>query len=789
MTVQSTTSRAGFIGTDTVGPFAFPFRIMDASDLQVIVRDTDTGVEEELSYPADFSISGVRNRSGGSITLAVALAETQVLSIRRAPSFLQQTDLRNQGSYFPEVLEDALDRITMQVQALRDQINRAPQLPDSYDPGSYDLRLPTPEAGTVIGWNPAGTGLTNLAMTDAQLASWAAAQNQVRDVFLAATPDFIAGTTTTLTLTQEPGSLTNVTILRRTAGETIEYMADEFSLLLDVITFTSPIPTGTTRIEVRYFYTYQINTADAGNVRLNLGEGRLARSLADHLLDNATFNVKDFGAVGDGVTDDREAIQAAVDACLGSDHGGTVYFPAGGYLVGTGSVTVNNFVGGSYKAIHFRGEGILASRLTKATSPTTGDLLVWNCAHTPTSITSMGIVAALGGNLLVDGLTCAPGGMNGVIIRDVWFNGFRNNCRVSGSDNILTGVYSELSLATNFSLDGAGEATGCYSYQSEGNGFKVSYDTWTPTTFAMPTFTLTGCRDTTSKGTGFWVSSRENAHLVGCVSWSTSPLYPSAAFYIDASSGTSLIGVRASSVQRGIVLNGVCAGTNIIAPDLRAIGSAGGGGNAIELGGSTVWTTITDPKITDCYRNGIDTGNSARTRIRGGTIRNYGTGGVPTDRYGIRLRGDAVFKGTEVENTDFDSASGGGAFKFDSGTQGAFNIRRCTGNGVGTEFLFTNAPAGTLSEQNQGRNYGTAAPTYSGTYYLRGERVENTSPALGAAAAWVCTVAGFPGTWVPAAHAYDASAAIDSPAADVAELKTAVDLIRAALIQMGGTSA
>lgn len=40
-----------------------------------------------------------------------------------------------------------------------------------------------------------------------------------------------------------------------------------------------------------------------------------------------------YGAVGDGVTDDRAAIQAAIDACKAAS-GGTVYFPPGVYLIG-----------------------------------------------------------------------------------------------------------------------------------------------------------------------------------------------------------------------------------------------------------------------------------------------------------------------------------------------------------------------------------------------------------------------------------------------------------------------
>jgi hypothetical protein len=50
------------------------------------------------------------------------------------------------------------------------------------------------------------------------------------------------------------------------------------------------------------------------------------------LIDGAPFNVLDYGAVGNGVANDTVAIQAAIDAAF-SAGGGTVYFPAGTYLV------------------------------------------------------------------------------------------------------------------------------------------------------------------------------------------------------------------------------------------------------------------------------------------------------------------------------------------------------------------------------------------------------------------------------------------------------------------------
>lgn len=43
-------------------------------------------------------------------------------------------------------------------------------------------------------------------------------------------------------------------------------------------------------------------------------------------------NVRDYGAVGDGITDDTEAIQRAIHKVLLSG-GGTVRFPAGTYRI------------------------------------------------------------------------------------------------------------------------------------------------------------------------------------------------------------------------------------------------------------------------------------------------------------------------------------------------------------------------------------------------------------------------------------------------------------------------
>jgi hypothetical protein len=53
-----------------------------------------------------------------------------------------------------------------------------------------------------------------------------------------------------------------------------------------------------------------------------------------------TYNIRDFGAKGDGVTLDTAALQAAIDACT-KDRGGTVLVPAGVFVIGTVEIKSN----------------------------------------------------------------------------------------------------------------------------------------------------------------------------------------------------------------------------------------------------------------------------------------------------------------------------------------------------------------------------------------------------------------------------------------------------------------
>jgi len=71
------------------------------------------------------------------------------------------------------------------------------------------------------------------------------------------------------------------------------------------------------------------------------------------MITGAPANVMDFGAVGDGVTNDRDAVQAAIDSVKAT--GGVVYFPVGTYLINT-TLDLNNV-----RNITLLGQSTLAS--------------------------------------------------------------------------------------------------------------------------------------------------------------------------------------------------------------------------------------------------------------------------------------------------------------------------------------------------------------------------------------------------------------------------------------------
>lgn len=132
MTVSSQTRKAGpYSGTGSTGPFTFSFKVFQASDLLVVKADS-SGIETTLTLTTDYTVSLNADQNanpGGTITLVAALAVGYTMVISSQVPYLQETDLTNQGGFYPEVITDALDKLTIEAQQLKGEVDRSAKLP------------------------------------------------------------------------------------------------------------------------------------------------------------------------------------------------------------------------------------------------------------------------------------------------------------------------------------------------------------------------------------------------------------------------------------------------------------------------------------------------------------------------------------------------------------------------------------------------------------------------------------------------------------------------------------
>lgn len=131
MTVASPLAQAGpFAGTGSNTVFPFSFQVFKASDVRA-VRTRRAGnlfFDTELAAGADFVASAStdqRNNPGGAVTLSLPLQTDETLTLLRRVEATQNTAIPNQGGFYPEVIEAALDKLTMLVQQLENELRRA----------------------------------------------------------------------------------------------------------------------------------------------------------------------------------------------------------------------------------------------------------------------------------------------------------------------------------------------------------------------------------------------------------------------------------------------------------------------------------------------------------------------------------------------------------------------------------------------------------------------------------------------------------------------------------------
>lgn len=331
MTIAVSTSRNNYPGTGTTGPFTYSFKVFAATDLRVTKRSA-AGVESTLSYPGDFSATGVGDSGGGTITLlGDALAVGETISIRRVVDLLQSTNFTSLGRFSPSTHENQFDRLVMMLQQHEDDITRSLRHAESVDASVVSAELPAPSANTALFWNADADGLENRALDDSDNVALpgdgrttpdltALLANNIGKTFniLDYGADASGGTDSRTAISDADGAAG--------AGRAIEYPAGTYRVDSN-ITITAHCvfhPGASIKPASGVTVTFNGRVFAPPDEVFDLSLGGSVVFATSSL--TTPFYVEWWGAVGDGATDDTPAFQLAQNALAAA-------FPSGGGIL------------------------------------------------------------------------------------------------------------------------------------------------------------------------------------------------------------------------------------------------------------------------------------------------------------------------------------------------------------------------------------------------------------------------------------------------------------------------
>lgn len=157
MTIQSEVSKAGpFTGNGVQTVFPFEFRVFTGTEVSVYINS----ILQETGY------SVALETVGGSVTLETPLATGSTLAIIRNVAFNQLTDLESGQAFFPDTLERAYDKLTMQTQQLKEGLSRTVIVPPDdtvTDPASLLLSIAEAQAAAAASAASAAASAANIA--------------------------------------------------------------------------------------------------------------------------------------------------------------------------------------------------------------------------------------------------------------------------------------------------------------------------------------------------------------------------------------------------------------------------------------------------------------------------------------------------------------------------------------------------------------------------------------------------------------------------------------------------
>lgn len=296
MTVQTSTNVASFNGDGANKVFPIGYKFNSAADLVVTLIDDEAKTTQILTLNSDFTVTGAGDEEGGVVTLTVAPTAVQRLSIIRIVDILQLTDLRNQGKFYAEIHEDALDRLTMIAQQHKSDIDLSLRVAET-DPKPSRIPSAAQRAGKLLAFDADGNPTATLPSADSSTE-----------------------------LRQDLGSaglgdgISKVAGAQRVVGSIAELRALPESLTKSVFVTAYREGGPTAGGGVYTLRAGDTTTADDGGAYIRDNLGRLWA-----LEHEGSINVCQYGAYGDGVTDDAPYWQAASNY-LQSRGGGTLRY-------------------------------------------------------------------------------------------------------------------------------------------------------------------------------------------------------------------------------------------------------------------------------------------------------------------------------------------------------------------------------------------------------------------------------------------------------------------------------
>jgi hypothetical protein len=324
--------RVQFTGNTGLGPFAFTFNILAAADIAVYKNAT------LLTITTDYTVSLNANGTG-SVTLTgagsgTALVAADYLTIIGDLPLARTTDFTTAGDLLASALNDQLDASVVMTQQISERVDRALR----QDPNDVDGDMTIPEKSARLGKYLKFNDTTG----NPEVGSIAGAYTAAGMNHYNFTGD---GTTVNFTLGMEPGGENNTQVYI----DGVYQQKDGYNVSGAVVQF-SVAPPNLSTIEVMVIEVLPVGATTASQVSFTQAGSTYGRNVQLKLQE--TVSVKDFGAVGDGVTDDTVAVTAFLTSIIST--GDTGLIPEGIYLVDTISLVAGsgfNLIGsGTIKA-------------------------------------------------------------------------------------------------------------------------------------------------------------------------------------------------------------------------------------------------------------------------------------------------------------------------------------------------------------------------------------------------------------------------------------------------------